>query len=86
MYRVGQLDFLTMFSTTSNCPRCGNPDLQELSQRDGVDPLYKAPWSRLQGLFGAPLRYCVWCRLQFYDMRPLRKLKHPRFSKAVEQG
>jgi len=29
--------------------------------------------SRIQGLLGAPILYCHYCRLQFYDFRPRKR-------------
>jgi hypothetical protein len=34
--------------------------------------LYLNPLSLVQKFFGAPLHYCAFCRIQFYDLRPRR--------------
>ena len=57
-------------SLTAQCPKCGNPDLKHLTRRDKIDPVTRLLISRIQGLFGAPILYCHYCRLQFYDFRP----------------
>lgn len=38
---------------------------------DPVEGLSRDPVSLVQGFFRAPLLYCRWCRLQFYDFRPV---------------
>jgi hypothetical protein len=53
-----------------NCPRCATPQVERLSKRDKIDPLYLHPISLVQALFGAPIWWCPFCRLQFYDFRP----------------
>lgn len=52
------------------CPRCGNRELERFPNRDRIDKTYLNPISMLQRLIGAPLWWCAWCRLQFYDYRP----------------
>jgi cytoskeletal protein CcmA (bactofilin family) len=52
-----------------SCPHCGNQDLTVLPERDHIEKFYNGPISRLQGLCGAKLYHCVYCRLQFYDAR-----------------
>jgi hypothetical protein len=73
--RVGRCGTLGAFSLTARCPYCGGSDLHKLKSRDRIDPLFRAPWSRLQWLLGAPILHCAWCRLQFYDIRPLKQAK-----------
>ena len=51
------------------CPRCGTYRLSRLVTRDRIDPMYKSFFSFAQGVFGATLFHCRYCRLQFYDMR-----------------
>jgi DNA-directed RNA polymerase subunit RPC12/RpoP len=60
---------------TAVCPRCGARKLKSLTQRDGIDPMHRTPWRMLQAVFGAPLLHCPWCRLQFYDRRPIESRK-----------
>jgi len=65
--------YLYLFRLRTCCPRCGNTDLRQLQERDGIDEMYSNPLSRLQRFFGAPLYWCQFCRLQFYDFRPRHK-------------
>jgi hypothetical protein len=67
--------YLYLISLHTCCPRCGNADLHKLGERDGIDEMYSNPISRLQHFLGAPLYWCQFCRLQFYDFRPRRKAK-----------
>jgi hypothetical protein len=41
-------------------------------KRDTVDTMNRNPLRQLQRLMGAHLYHCDSCRLQFYDLRPLR--------------
>lgn len=63
--------FTFEFTRHVSCPRCGNQDLGVLPRRDRIERFYNSPISRAQGLFGAKLYHCVFCRLQFYDLRAL---------------
>lgn len=65
--------FLYLLSFHSCCPKCGNVDLKILNERDGVDEMSSNPLSFIQRFLGAPLHWCQFCRLQFYDYRPRRK-------------
>lgn len=51
------------------CPRCGTYRLSRLVTRDRIDAMYRSIFSFAQGLFGARLYHCRYCRIQFYDMR-----------------
>ncbi len=52
------------------CPRCGNSELKKLEKRDRIDEMYSSLISALGHFLGAPLYWCQFCRLQFYDFRP----------------
>ena len=66
---VSQVAVYPVFSTIARCPRCSNPRLKQLDKRDHIEKLYRNPISRIQRWLGAPLLYCQFCRLQFYDFR-----------------
>ena len=66
-----------MFSAWSTCPRCGTRELRIRRKRDHVDSMSNGIFNRLQGLVGAPLHHCEFCRFQFYDFRPVA-LKRPK--------
>jgi DNA-directed RNA polymerase subunit RPC12/RpoP len=57
------------FSTIARCPHCGGTDLRVLPKRDPIEKMYRGPLSTLWRWMGAPLLYCRFCRLQFYDFR-----------------
>lgn len=61
-----------MLSLHACCPRCGTSELKKFGKIDHIEALYRNPVSRIQRLFGAPILYCQWCRLQFFDFRPRR--------------
>lgn len=57
---------------TSRCPCCGTLELQALPEPDPINAMH----GRFVGviyhwLTGARLLHCVFCRIQFYDSRPL---------------
>jgi hypothetical protein len=60
-------------SFEARCVKCGNPNLKVLKHRDKIDPVSRFPISLIQRLFGAPILYCQYCRLQFYDFRRVAK-------------
>jgi hypothetical protein len=62
-----------VLSLHARCPKCARYDVKKLVSRDEVDPFYWNPLFLIQALFGAPLLYCAWCRIQFYDLRPRRR-------------
>lgn len=69
---VSQVAVYPVLSTVARCPRCSNANLKELEKRDHIEKMYRNPISRIQQWLGAPLLYCRFCRLQFYDLRPRR--------------
>jgi predicted RNA-binding Zn-ribbon protein involved in translation (DUF1610 family) len=68
--KVPRYPLFHALSLHRSCPRCGNLELERLRKRDGIDPLYLNPISLVQALIGAPIWWCPFCRLQFYDARP----------------
>jgi uncharacterized paraquat-inducible protein A len=63
-------------SRYSQCPRCGTEQVKRAWRHDPADKLSLHPLSLLQVLFFAPLHYCPYCRLQFFDLRkPMHKHK-----------
>lgn len=69
-YRVGaKQDFFRQFSWNTLCPRCGNMDVEKRKTRDKIDKLIHSPLSVLNSLLGGKLYHCVFCRIQYYDIR-----------------
>lgn len=62
----------TFFSRFARCPSCLTSELRVRKNLDKIDRILRNPWRSIQKLMGAPLLHCHACRLQFYDMRPLR--------------
>lgn len=67
---ISQVAVYPVFSTKARCPRCSNAKLKKLEKPDRIEKFYRNPISRVQRFLGAPLLYCQYCRLQFYDFRP----------------
>src|SRR6266567_3467378 len=53
------------------CPRCGNRRATKLRHRDEIDRMESSLRNVLAWLAGGKLYHCSFCRLQFYDRRPL---------------
>lgn len=66
---VSQAAVYPILSRVARCPRCSNTRLKQFEKRDHIEKLYGNPVSRIQEWLGAPLLYCSFCRLQFYDFR-----------------
>jgi uncharacterized paraquat-inducible protein A len=72
--------FDASFDEFANCPRCGNSAPDRRSRRDKVDSMLHSPIRMIHWALGGTLYHCVFCRLQFYDVRglkPLRKATEP---------
>jgi hypothetical protein len=59
------------FGPQALCPRCGNARLTRLKERDQIDPMQGGLWNLFKRLAGGKLAHCRFCRLQFYDRRPI---------------
>lgn len=70
------------------CPYCGTTDLGSLSKRDAFDAMYLEFFGVIyHWLTGAQLYHCVFCRIQFYDARPLwPALASPAYSHSALPG
>jgi hypothetical protein len=55
----------------AKCPKCSSKDLVALRRVDGVDKMRRGPLNLLHRLLGGQLYHCWFCRLQFYDCRPI---------------
>ena len=70
--RASYLDSLSE-ARYAACPKCGWHDLVVRRTRDRIDKMSLNPLRALQRLLGGRLYHCAHCRLQFYDLRPLRE-------------
>ncbi|MGH9722619.1 MAG: hypothetical protein ACRD8O_20605 [Bryobacteraceae bacterium] len=61
--------YFFLLGKVSRCPRCGTHRVQKLRGLDKIDRMYRNPLSFFQKYFGAPIHWCPFCRLQFYDLR-----------------
>lgn len=59
------------FGPHSRCPLCGTYRLKRLESRDHIDPMYSGFLNLWERLAGGRLHHCCYCRIQFYDRRPL---------------
>ena len=82
--RVGEKhNFLNYFARHTRCPRCGTAEVEKRTTRDRIDKVLKTPISLVQAMLGGTLYHCVFCRIQFYDLRS-RPPKSSSEQKASE--
>jgi DNA-directed RNA polymerase subunit RPC12/RpoP len=55
----------------ANCPSCGTYRLTLRRTPDKIDRMYSSPSNFFKRIFGGDLYRCRYCRIQFYDRRPL---------------
>ena len=65
-------DICFVFSKNTSCIRCGTSEVERLSKKDHIDPVSRHFFSLLFRVLGAPVNECHFCRLQYYDFRPIR--------------
>ncbi|MBK9169199.1 MAG: zinc ribbon domain-containing protein [Bryobacterales bacterium] len=63
--------YSAFFGPASRCPSCGTYRLQRLREVDRIDRVSRNPISFIQRILGGQLHRCGYCRLQFYDLRPI---------------
>ncbi len=63
------------FSPVCHCPNCGNERVRTRSKPDKIDKLLKTPMSLVQRMLGGTLYHCLYCRIQFYDVRKLSSVE-----------
>jgi DNA-directed RNA polymerase subunit RPC12/RpoP len=59
-------------SRNASCPSCGSFRINFRRTPDKIDRMYTSPSNFFKRIFGGVLYKCRYCRLQFYDLRPLR--------------
>jgi DNA-directed RNA polymerase subunit RPC12/RpoP len=59
------------FGPHTRCPHCGTHRLSRLREPDRIDPMHSGFLNWLERLAGGRLFHCRYCRIQFYDRRPL---------------
>ena len=70
-----------VFSRTSVCVKCGTERVHSTHKRDPILDFSKHPLSLIQVIFAAPRKQCPYCRLEYYDVRPVARARPMR---AVE--
>ncbi len=64
------------FGPSSRCPRCGTFRLNKLRTPDRIDPMRSGLLNWLERLAGGSRYHCSFCRIQFFDRRPLAPDAH----------
>ena len=59
------------FGPHCRCPQCGTYRLTKLKEPDKIDKMQGGFMSWLERVSGGHLLHCRFCRIQFYDRRPL---------------
>jgi DNA-directed RNA polymerase subunit RPC12/RpoP len=70
------------FGESARCPRCGSYRPSKLRERDKIDKMQFGMLNVLERWAGGRLYHCCFCRLQFYDRRPLAE--KPKVETIVE--
>lgn len=55
----------------TRCPLCGTYRLRLLAEKDHIDRMLKTPINIFRRITGGKIYHCRFCRVQFYDKRPL---------------
>lgn len=63
--------FRLHFGPNARCPKCGTFRVTRLGEPDTVDRMQGGLWNLLERLSHGNLYHCRFCRVQFYDRRPL---------------
>jgi hypothetical protein len=74
-----RIDRWFIASSHARCPRCSRSEVRRGTRHDRIESTSKHLLSRMQRWLFAPLTKCAACRLQFYDVRPIK-------SSAVEEA
>lgn len=74
------------FDEFANCPRCGNSAPDRRSRRDKVDSMLHSPIRMIHWALGGTLYHCVFCRLQFYDVRGLKCNARKENEKDIDRN
>ena len=67
------------------CPQCGTHRVVRLTERDHIDKMRSGLFNLLERLLGGDIYHCRYCRLQFYDSRPLSKRPMRQRATDAEQ-
>lgn len=62
----------------ARCCKCGTFRLTRLKEPDRIDRMHKGFLNFLERISGGRLYHCRFCRLQFWDRRPLRSEVTPK--------
>jgi len=67
--------YMYHFGENARCPRCGSFRPTKLRERDKIDKMQWGFLNLVERMAGGRLYHCCFCRVQFYDRRPLEKAK-----------
>jgi DNA-directed RNA polymerase subunit RPC12/RpoP len=56
---------------TCRCPKCGTFRVVKLKVPDKIDPMQGGVLNLVERLAGGNLYHCCYCRVQFFDRRPI---------------
>ncbi len=77
-------EFTLKPSAHVRCPRCHTLKVSRRIAPDKIDRVIKTFSSVVQGLLGGRLYHCVYCRIQFYDLRHSTKITPEKNSPAQD--
>jgi len=76
--------YMYHFGRECRCPQCGTMKLKRLKAPDHIDRMHTGFLNLLERLSGGQLYHCRFCRLQFYDRRPLVSELPPEEQEEIE--
>jgi rubrerythrin len=68
------------------CPSCGTGRISRRKEPDLIDPFFRSFKGSIARLLGGQLYRCRYCRIQFYDRRPLQAEKNEAAAALQHQG
>ena len=79
------------FGNVCRCPKCGTFRIVKLKVQDKIDPMQGGVLNWLERIAGGNLYHCCFCRIQFFDRRPLdpnasRVAAHPEETRPNGAG
>jgi hypothetical protein len=68
------------------CPKCGTYRVSKLKKPDRIDPNHAGILNFFGLLAGGSLHHCCYCRIQFYDRRPVSSPRKLSREASIKVG
>jgi len=70
----------------ARCPHCGTRRLNKLKGLDPIDPMNHGVLNLVEWLMHGRIYNCCFCRIQFYDRRPMTVAEEPAAADTTDEG